>query len=870
MKSKKLFILGLVLLAILLSLLGWKIYQKKFVKVKTDIQKNIKQTQIINPHKDNEIKNSGLETQDTLLNNDLNKIESIPFFSESQSGQQFPSGFVTPPKKSPFIEISGATDQKIAEGSQFSMDQIQVKSLNNKPLEYYWELMDGPGDAIKIDNRNRVHPLISIGDLNKNTTFILRLSARDGDYETDVDIAIKAFAAVAISKDSFGGEIRNIIHLGDGYLLAQGNQLKWYDTNLALLGELDMGEKVKDIFVNNQDSNAKWALVHGQNDQWYYVFVSNQILMKQVINLTVGVKQAYVFIYNQTPHVLTMTNDKVSLWDLTNLSQIRLVKEVANPVKEAQWMSYYGGKIYLADEFNIKLVDLSTGNLLVSIPTGGSINYFNVINIIGLGHEQKPYLLVGIGQDRSNMNRLDYGIRLYAIANDGKLNDEGRILLKGNPSVEGFHYIPNVNLGLVKIKKDDHYFLRLIDILGKKELVLQLQNPIQFNHIIDIETGKMGEQPVAIIADGSELLVLDFILPKTIEAYSVKIRNQFKSIQSAHWIHWAGDNKLLLNDSIANKLVLLNVDNTTILADEKLNSEEDILFNKNTKDGSWALGIIKDKLTQNVKLYEILSDDKIKASALPWEHGEFLPQGFDVKKLSGQNYLAMAMMPKKDQGAGALLIKRISGNVAKNINGKKPLKPVAETQLSQKPQEKLYPFEEAYDVVLNDKASFAYVASGKNGVTSVDLLTGEPKTRVRLRVEEFFATRIWMIQEGKILVVSFIRPNTQEVMLKFFRVEDDIKLSELGAISGIPAIKINNTLFPPQVAFTEDGNFIFVPQGKDGLAIYNVSNPLNPSKIVQIPNAVAVNAAAVLGKFEKIVMSQGEQGIKNLSFGFKP
>ncbi len=35
------------------------------------------------------------------------------------------------------------------------------------------------------------------------------------------------------------------------------------------------------------------------------------------------------------------------------------------------------------------------------------------------------------------------------------------------------------------------------------------------------------------------------------------------------------------------------------------------------------------------------------------------------------------------------------------------------------------------------------------------------------------------IQEGKILVVSFIRPNTQEVMLKLFRVEDDVKLSVL-------------------------------------------------------------------------------------------
>ena len=863
MRSKKTLLLVAIL--IIVAAVGGYTAKKKFFDKKPKTPK----TQITKPNLPP--KRNLVESKPSGLFSETQKTDLFGLTPESISTETQP---LTTTKASPFIKITLPPEKALAEGVRLTLEGVSVQSSTGKALNYFWELVAGPGEAIKIEPRNSLTPTLTMGELTQNTTFVLRLTVSDGVNESSADLKLQVFATKLEEKGALGGSIDAVAHLGENYLVGQGNELQLYDANFLKVASSLSDDFIKKIYGLHDTHQQFFAYVQSVQGKWEFVqLAANNVLIKQALEaLPAEVYEFHSFYLLGKPYAYTLDPQGVKLWDLEDPKAPKLSKEMPSASTQAVHLSQYDRYLYLADETNIHLFDFNNSLLLASLSSGGSITHMETVELAVSG-KPKVFLIVTVGTDRAGQGRQDYGVRLFAIEEAGKLRDEGRILLKDNPPVEAFHLIPGANKGLVVVRHQNQVSLRLVDLNTRTEIALQGIEGIGFTKLSDLETGKIKTEPVTVVADGGGLKVLSFAPKADGKTYQVAQKFMIPGLANASWVMGLNEKLLLVGDGVGGALNLVSVPDLKVVENLPVPFARQMFpAKKMTQQHFW--GLLADVQPTGLKLWLFDADGdkaKVKTETLTWDNTGLNPTGFDTVQVAGKNYLAISAMPATS--GGALVVKpwpAIATKVEKPIVKKGPqlTTKTPESVPSTIPMTMTYPLTEAYDVVLAPSGAYAYVATGAEGITCVDLLQGRPKSRVRLVLADFIAKGVWLSADGNLLVGAFLRPATQEILIKLYLVQDGYKMVEVGTVSGLPAYRVGAEWKVLPIAFTVDTNFLFVPIGVEGLAVYNISNPKNPSRVAQFKSGKEILGVAILGKYEKFVVAKGAQGITMVQFGF--
>lgn len=789
-------------------------------------------------------------------------------------GEQVPSAESLPTESQAMIQVNVGEPIKTAEGTTLALDKVQVNYAGKTPLKFLWTLLSGPAESIKIQKPSDMQPRVILGDLEAPTEWVLRLQASDGKIESSADLKISAFPSRLQSVGRIGGAWIGVKRMGDKWVGARGNDIEIFGPDLSPLTKIGLPRAVTQFFATTDAAGKGTIYIQVPEGNWSVLQSDPVSGFKKTDFPPLGknIRRRIVpFDYEGVPYFFALLERSIDLWNLSDPLHPKLKTSLGGFLKNPLFLTFFQRNIYVAEEDSIHLIDFSTGNLVASIPSGGSITSLATYSIDG-----KNYLMAAIGADRTAQGRKDYGLRIFEIDAGGRLGGERRVTVGESLPIDQATLIPGANMALLSVPGTKGLALRMIDLKQAKEVPLSGEAAQGFLSVSEVTTGRVADNSVALIADGNQLKVLAF-KPQG-DGYAVSQLRSLPGILSAAWVKanadasrvWVGDE----GTQAGGALGILNGQDFTV-------SEA-----FNAPDGTYpAHADFRSGGDLNPLLY--LSEDP---AALKRNGAEGLlglasnnpkdPSAVELSKnvvgaVSPQGQLRGSGVAGRSQETGlriAIAIARISGNIggAGLAILDKPTAQPAKAFLSGDLAKALtlIPLQDARDVALTADGKGAFVAAGSNGLIALDLEKKTPVARMSLGTEEWIADRVLLGGRGDLAVVSFVNRANRKVLIKTFGIGANFQMQEYGSIAGLPAGNTVEGVRAPRPALTEDDLYLFVPIQPRVLGVYNLSNPADPAKIAELEVDGEIRGVALANRFKDIFLALGPAGVAKLAFGF--
>jgi len=790
--------------------------------------------------------------------------------------ERVPSAESLPTESQAMIQVNMGDPIKTAEGTTLKLDKVQVTYAGKTPLKFLWTLLSGPQETLKIQNANQMQAQLVLGDLEAPAEWVLRLQASDGKIESSGDLKITAFPAKISSVGRIGGAWVGIKRMGDKWVAARGNDLEIFAPDLSPLTKVSLNNPVAQFFAT-VDAAGKGAIyVQAPEGNWALIQSDPGTGSKKTEFPQLGknIRRVVPFDLDNTPYVFALLERSVDLWNISDPLHPKLKTSLGSFLKNPLFLAFSQRNIYVAEEDSIHLIDFSTGNLVASIPSGGSVN-----SLATYSSEGKNFLLAAIGKDRTAQGRKDYGLRLFEIDSGGRLVNERRVSLGDGIPVEQAVVIPGANRALVSVPSENGLSLKMVDLRQAKELPLNGEAAHGFLSISEISTGRIGDSSVAVIVDGNQLKELSFKAngePAT--AYTVSLLKNLPGILSAAWVRASADGaRLWVGDEgtqAGGALAVINGQDFRV--SDSLNSPDQTYpahadF-KTGGDSSPLLYLSEDPNALKRKGVEgLLGLSSSNVKEVPSVDlsknlfGVISPQGvLRGSGISGRSIdtglriaVAIARLTGNLGGAGIALLDKPAATAAKAFLSGDLSKAMT-----------LIALPDARDVALTADGKGAFVAAGTNGVIAVDLEKKAPVARMSLGTEDWVADRIILGNHGDLVIASFVNRASRKTLVKVFGVGANFQMQEYGSIPNLPAVPTVEGVRAPRPALTEDDLYLFIPTQSHVLGIFNMSNPALPAKIAEIEVDGEIRGLALANRFKDVFLALGPAGVAKLAFGF--
>lgn len=790
--------------------------------------------------------------------------------SVAPPGSQIPKAQQVGTETQPLISLVAGPDLRLAEGTTLLMAEVKVDYQGKRTLRYHWELVSGPDDKIDIQGARDLKARITLGNLEQAEDFIIQVRVTDGLTEATDQILIEAFPAELTLVAQVGGAWMGVTHMGDKWVAGRGRQLEVFGSDFTSLAQINLDFPIAQFFAIVDGAGKGAIFAQGAEGTWVVAQQEPGSQGSRVSRLPMlgrKIHHMVPFRLDGQPYSFALLEKNIELWNLSDPRRPKLKTSLLTQLRQPRFLAFQGRHLYVADEQSIQIINFSTGQAIASVPSGGSITSLETYNI-----GKKPYLLAAIGKDRTGQNRKDYGLRLFEIDSGGRLGQEKRITVGAGDPVKQALVIPGVQRALLTLLGEQGIELKMFDLASRKVLPLNFSSPPNFLALDAIATGKLEDNPVAVVADGNQLRV--FAFQGTGGSYNVEQVRSFPGLMSANWVaNDGGGSKVWVGDEgtpSGGSLSLVAGADLQIL--KTFNSAGLSPVDVSVPTGSDTAVLLY--VTSNPKALEMdspegelgilnLRGDGSPARSKPFlgiknAQGELRPLGVNARGQEGGLQIAVAIA----RVAGAL-----GGSGIALFN--KGADQGAGTFLNQdlKAVQTLIPLQDARDVGLSPDGKAAFLASGAEGVLAVDLEKKTPASRMSLG-KQWFADRILVGHGGQIILASFIEPTRGQVIVKVFGVGEKLQLQEYGTIQGLKAIKTLEGLRAPRLALTPDDLYLFVPLGGRLLAVLNMSNPAQPFKVTEVPLPGEVRGVSLANRFQDIFVALGPSGLAKLKFGF--
>ena len=762
---------------------------------------------------------------------------------------------------------------KTAEGTTLVLNQVQWNGTASAGNKFLWTLVSGPADKIRIDKVSDLRPRVTIGNLEAPAEWLLHLQASDGRNNAGGDLRISAFPARLQAKQRVGGAWVGVKRMGDKWVTARGNEVEIFNPDFSPLTKFDTGRTITQFFAGIDDQGKGGVYVQAPEGNWA-LFRSDPVQGVKKIEfpqLGRSVRRLFPFQAEGVRYVFALLERNIELWSLADPDHPRLKTSLGNFLKNPLYLAVAQKTIYVAEEDQIHLIEYSTGNLIASLPSGGSVNGLATYSIDG-----KEFLLVAIGKDRTNQGRKDYGVRLFEVLPGGRLGAEQRLSLGDQSPISRALVIPEAGKALLVAGEEGSLSLRMLDLRQRKEVTLQGEAAQGLMAGTELSTGRIGEQSVAAIADGNQLRILAF-KPAGEGTYSVTLLKNFPTILSSAWIKSRPDgNQIWVGDEgTRNGGALVEIEDPEFKVGRAWNAPPGSFpAHADFRTGgplSPILYLAEDLSSTQTALAEGmlgLVEEGKKAGGPEISkpvHGNRSPQGV----------IRGAGIGGRSSETGLRIVaalSRISGNAGNAglaiLDKEATLTPKA--FLAQDLGQKLtvIPLPDARDVVLSPDGKAAFVAAGTHGVVAVDLEKKVAVARVSLGSEDWIADRLVLGQGGDFLLALFVNRGNRQVLLKTFGVTPNYQMQEYGNLPGLPSVNTVEGVRAPRPALTDDDLYLFIPTQARTLGVFNLSNPAAPAKIAELEVEGEIRGISLANRFKDVFLALGAAGAAKLEFGF--
>ncbi|MCE9624043.1 MAG: hypothetical protein K8R69_01115 [Deltaproteobacteria bacterium] len=774
------------------------------------------------------------------------------------------------------IQVSVGDPIKTAEGTTLVLDKAQASYGGKAPLKFLWTLLSGPQEAIKIAKNTDLQPRVMIGDLEAPTEWLLRLQVSDGKTENSADLKISAFPAHLEAVARIGGAWVGVKRMGDKWVAARGNDLEILSPDLSPLAKVTLGRAIAQFFAAVDATGKGTIYVQAPEGNWSVLQSDPAGGSKKTDFPQLGknIRRVVPFEFDNTPYVFALLERSIDLWNISDPLHPKLKTSLGGFLKNPLFLTFLQRNIYVAEEDAVHLIDFSTGNLVASVPSGGSITSLATYSLDG-----KNYLLTAIGKDRTAQGRKDYGLRIFEIDAGGRLGGEKRIAVGEGLPVDRAVMIPGAGQVLLSVPTEKGLALRMIDLKQGKEIPLNGEAAQGFIAISEITTGRIADNSVALISDGNQLKALAFKPNgEPPSSYSVTLFKNLPGILSAAWVKASGDAAhLWVGDEgtqAGGALAILN--------------GQEFRVNEawNAPDGTYpAHADFRTGGDLNPLLY--LSEDlaALKHSGAEGLLGLSSSNPKDASSVDFSKNLVGVINPQGQlRGSGiagrsteaglriVIAVSRVSGNVggAGIALLDKPTAQAAKAFLTGDLAKAmtLIPMQDDRDVALSADGKAAFVAAGADGLIAVDLEKKIPVARMSLGTTDWIADRVLLGKNGDLALVSFVNRATRKVLLKTFGIGSGLQMQEYGTIAGLAAVNTVEGVRAPRPALTEDDLYLFIPTQPRVLGVYNLSNPADPAKIAEMEVDSEIRGVALANRFKDIFLALGPAGVAKLAFGF--
>jgi hypothetical protein len=187
------------------------------------------------------------------------------------------------------------------------------------------------------------------------------------------------------------------------------------------------------------------------------------------------------------------------------------------------------------------------------------------------------------------------------------------------------------------------------------------------------------------------------------------------------------------------------------------------------------------------------------------------------------------------------------------------------------------PLQDARDVKLSRDGKWALVAAGIEGLALVDL----EKKQVALKtnpVAGSVADRVLLSNDQKRIFVSFLSSGmvnpadptktlgpSVSIQIYYF---DQGKLGLWGGMKNLNPVELPYGVRAPGFALSSDDLYLYAANGKEGLMIYNVSDPSQPILITRLSTHGQAVGVAVGERYKNVYIADLVNGLEMAEFGF--
>ncbi len=793
--------------------------------------------------------------------------------SPEAPGGEIPRAQPGETESQPLIQVKMGEALRLAEGTTLYLENTQITYAGKRPLQYQWELVSGSSEKIDLQAKSEPKALITLGNLEAPEEFTLGLKVTDGLTETTEQIRITGFPAQLKMGSQVGGAFTGVQHMGDKWVVLRGQTLEIFSHDLKSLAQIPLPDSVIEYFATVDKSGKGSIFVQDPRGAWTLwqhdpvtAFHSTRLSM-----MGMKIHRVVPFVLEDQPYVFALLERNIELWNLSDPKKPRLKSALSTQLRNPRTMTYLGRNLFVADEDNIETIEFSTGQPVASVPSGGSVTALQTYSL-----DKKNFLMATIGKDRTTKGRQDYGIRIFEIAPGGRLGQERRITVGEGGPVEAAYVIPGTEQAMLKLTSGGEIHLGLYDLRREKLLPLNFAKAPNFISLAGFATGKIEDTPVALIADGNQLRVLKFQAQGSPpQSYQVQESQNIPGILSASWVQassdgsnlWVGDEGTLAGGALARlqgpQLQITSTHNLpgVFPAAMAVATEQDLTAVLNLVEDPQAVPV--GQAEGSLSLFAFSGETPGAPSklvlGLKTEQGELRPLGVALRGDEAGLKVGIAI----SRVAGAL------GGAGLAL-WQKPKETTASAFLQQdfaKSME-LIALPDARDVVFSQDGQGAFLASGTEGVIAVNLQTKNPVARMSLGSKDWFADRLLLAHNGKMLLASFINPANRQVIVKIFGILEKFQMQEYGTLTGLKAVETVEGLKAPGMALTQDDLYLFVPLGGNRLSAMNLSNPARPFEITSRELSGEIRDVALANKFKDVFVALGSLGVAQLEFGF--
>ncbi len=762
-----------------------------------------------------------------------------------------------------------------AEGTTLTLANAEVKYTGTAPVKYQWQVVSGPADKMKITNPAVLKAQVEIGNLDAPTAFLLRLQVSAGNLTQAKDLQVNVYPAKLYFIKKMGGGWIGVDHMGDKWVAARSSEILIFDAKFSLLTKIPLKQPIAQFFPILYPNGKSSLFIQTPEGNWSVLDSDPVSGNKKTELLMLGskIRRVVPFDWQGSPYIFALLPDHIELWNLSDPTHPKLKSSIGTGLKNPLYLAFADRLLYVADETSIHLLEYPSGNLIASVPSGGSITSLSHYQV-----DNKNFLLTSIGQDRSQQGRKDYALRIFELDASGRLGSEHRISFSEVAPIERATVIPNQGKGIVSIVGKNGVELRLADLRTFKEIPLQGESAKNLLPLFDLETGLLDNQLIVVAEEAAQLKVIQ-LQPQGEPATSynaTSIRNLFGMV-SAAWLSTPeqGDKFLAGDEGTTQGGSLAIVDLAQLEIRQSLRGVSTsypvsgkivpnspfhpVLFRlektdpKGGKRGEAQLGLLSGLEGESVQM-EISSPFLEKISP------QSRLRGIAVFAKATANSLRMILGLSGNTptapGGGVLILDKLATQSA-----------AAVLNLTSFQSAPYFPIPVVRDVTLNQTGKTAYIAAGEGGIIALDLETKQIVSQMKLNAPGWIADRVVLSKQEDIVFVSFLNSLTRIALIKVFGIING-KLQEYGTIPNLSAIPSVEGIRAPKPALTQDDLYLFTSIQPNVLAIFNLSNPSNPTKIHEVSLEGEIRNIAIANRYRDIFVALGPAGIVKLMFGF--